>query len=80
MGGWGQSQIKDHPSPSKARVGAELGNRETTRMKRQKNILSDREHLSKTLLNEINSLQRIGDSLSDSENHLGSKLTENIPN
>ena len=25
--GWGQSQIKDHPSPSKARVGAELGNK-----------------------------------------------------
>ena len=23
---WGQSQIKDHPSPAKARVGAELGN------------------------------------------------------
>ena len=26
MGGWGQSDIKDHPSPAEARVGAELGN------------------------------------------------------
>ena len=26
---WGQSQIKDHPSPAKARVGAELGNKMT---------------------------------------------------
>ena len=26
LGGWGQSDIKDHPSPAKARVGAELGN------------------------------------------------------
>ena len=26
MGGWGQSQNKDHPSPAKGRVGVELGN------------------------------------------------------
>ena len=26
LGGWGQSDIKDHPSPAEARVGAELGN------------------------------------------------------
>ena len=38
MVGWGQSDIKDHPSPAEARVGAELGNYDLTFVLSMKNI------------------------------------------